>query len=240
MKFKQHLVFMVLLTIIGQSLFAEKNFEERLRKADSYRLFQDRGFSFQYTLTDAGEKSVMTVYLKDSNRSTVLSVYTEPAQLAGRRILVAGNTFWMLDKNMREPIRISSRQMLFGQASAGDLTRLTFSDNYLIESGSKSDTSIILVLNAKIGAEVSYPKIILELRSDDSRPIKAELYAATGTHMMTIYYQRYGRIDGRVLLIAFKIINERNNAESLVELSRFSSQTVDDRFFTREGMRALR
>lgn len=220
-------------------LGSEENYSERLKKADAYRLFQDKGFSFQYTLTDGGETSVMKVYLKGSDRSAVLCVYTDPAPLSGRKILVDGNTFWMIDKNMRDPIRISSRQMLFGQASAGDIARLSFSDHYFIESGALNGNSVILVLAAQKGAEVSYPKISLELRADDSRPVKAELYAATGTLMKTIHYQKYGRVDGKVLLVAFKIVNALNNSESLVELSRFTTQTVNDRFFSREGMKAL-
>ncbi|MBN2352998.1 MAG: outer membrane lipoprotein-sorting protein [Spirochaetales bacterium] len=232
--------FWLVASATGPLAAQESDFSKMLSKADSYRLLTDRGFSFTYTLTDADETSVMRVYLRDGDRSNVLSVYLSPPKLSGRRILVQGNAFWMLDKNMRDPIRISSRQMLFGQAAAGDITRLSFSDGYDVASCKTADGKSIMDLTAKEGAEVSYPKIILVVTTPDCRPVSAELYAASGVLMKTIRYESYGEFDGKTLLAGFKIVNALNRDESAVGLSDYSRDTLAGRFFSREGMKAIR
>lgn len=236
---------MSILALVAGVLFtagvsAQESGEGRLAAADGFRLFSDKGFSFEYRLSDSGETSVMNVYLKSTDRSVVLSVYTAPAKLAGRKVFMDGNTFWMLDKKMRDPIRISSRQMLFGQASAGDITRLSFSDGYTVTGETTEGDLAVLELQAKAGKETSYPRVRLEVRASDSRPVRAEFYAATGTLMKTIYYDGYQTIGGKVLLVKFRMVNALNKAESVIELGKFEAKTIENRYFSREGMKALK
>ncbi len=234
------MIFYLVISLFAYNVSAQDQGINRLVQVDSYRLFSDKGFSFEYRLIEGSDVSVMDVYIKNSDRSSVLSVYKAPASLAGRKIFMDGTTFWMLDKKMRDPIRISSRQMLFGQASAGDITRLSFSDAYTIVSETIENDVVILELLAQAGKEISYPKVKLEVRSSDSRPVKAEFFAATGTLMKIIHYEEYRTINNKILLVKFRMVNALNKAESIIELSNFREQTLDSRFFSREGMKALK
>ncbi|MCX7655976.1 MAG: outer membrane lipoprotein-sorting protein [Treponemataceae bacterium] len=224
----------------GKFLEATENWETYLIAADKYRLFSERGFSFVYRFTDETESTVMQVYLKSNDLSVVLGVYLAPEKAAGRKIFVEGSSFWLLDKRMKDPIRISSRQMLVGQASAGDITRLTFSGNYGITQGIQEGSTVLLELAPKTGQDVQYPRVRLTLNKDDARPIKAEFFAETGILMKTMYYEGYQRIEGKTVLTQFRIVNELNKTESRVELSNFENKTLENRFFSREGMKALR
>ncbi|MCX7656075.1 outer membrane lipoprotein-sorting protein [Treponema sp. J25] len=231
-------VFMLVFLILPG--FSQESWLNSLKEADRYRLFSEKGFSFEYRLTDKGETSTMMVYLKNTDRSVVLCVYTAPPELVGRKIFMDGNSFWLLDKRMQDPIRISARQMLFGQASAGDITRILFSDSYKVLEGKKDGPVIILELAAQPGKEISYPRVRLELNDADSRPVKAELYAATGTLMRTIYYEKYKTINNKILLTQFRVVNELNKEESIIELDKFEEKTLENRYFSREGMKALK
>jgi hypothetical protein len=175
------MIFYLVISLFAYNVSAQDQGINRLVQVDSYRLFSDKGFSFEYRLIEGSDVSVMDVYIKNSDRSSVLSVYKAPASLAGRKIFMDGTTFWMLDKKMRDPIRISSRQMLFGQASAGDITRLSFSDAYTIVSETIENDVVILTFSTS-RKEISYPKVKLEVRSSDSRPVKAEFLQLLVAH----------------------------------------------------------
>lgn len=232
------------LALLCLPLSAQTTPADWLEKIDQYRLFQAEGFSFQYTVNDPSDtaqpESVMTIYLKKSDRNSVLCLYQSPADLRGRRIFVQANSFWLLDHAMRDPIRISSRQMMFGQASAGDITRLSFNGFYHVDSSAAEGDSTVLTLSALKGVEVSYPSIRLTVHSTDARPIKAELFAATGAALKTITYQEFEPFGDRMLLTAFTITNLLNKEESHIRLDKFASTTLADRYFSQGGMKALK
>ena len=213
---------------------------EKLKLVDRYRLFAEGGFSFEYVMDDSSDgRSAMHIWLKSGDSSTVLCSYTSPARLLGRRILVQDGKYWLLDRNMRDPIRISARQILFGEASAGEITRLTFSGSYRVAAASTEGAETKLKLEAVPGSEVSYPAIDLVIKADDFRPLRADLYAATGTLMRSIKYERYESVEGRELLVEFRILNPMNSQESVISLGKFSPETVGSRYFSREGMKVL-
>jgi len=214
-----------------------------LAKIDQYRNFQAEGFSFQYAVNDPADPatpaSVMRVYLKKADRNAVLCVYLSPADQQDRRILVQKNSFWLLDRSMRDPIRISARQMMFGQASAGDITRISYATTYQVEKSTSQGETVVLNLAALKDVEVSYPVIRLRIRSSDSRPIKAELFAATGTILKTIDYTDFQVFSGKTLLSGFTITNLLNRETSRVVLDKFSPATLADRYFSQGGMKVL-
>ncbi|HOK00219.1 MAG TPA: outer membrane lipoprotein-sorting protein [Termitinemataceae bacterium] len=221
-------------------LGSTENWEQWLAMADRYRLFSERGFSFVYRFSDESETTVMQVYLKNTDPSIVLGVYTAPEKLAGRKILVEGSSFWLLDKRMKDPIRISSRQMLAGQASAGDLTRLTFSENYTVIEGTRQGSQVVLELRPRTDRDIQYARIRLTLNAEDARPVQGEFFGETGVLMKRVYYEGYQQIQGKTMVVRLRIVNELNKTESRIELSSFEQKTLDSRFFSREGMKALR
>lgn len=233
------IVCMYLFLLFGNNSFAEKALDTFLIEADAYRLFSKDGFSFEYTLIESGDLFTMNVYLHGTDKKKILSAYTSPTKLAGRKIFMDGNAFWLLDKRMKDPIRISAREMLFGQASAGDITRISFSDSYTVVKKEQSHGKIILNLEVLKGTDASYPFVSLEIHEHDYRPLKAEFFASSGILMKTIYYEHYETIQGKLLLVRFRMVNELNKEESSIELSNFKKETLHNRYFSREGMKAL-
>lgn len=211
-----------------------------LRQADSYRLFRAGGFSFDYVLNDGGTRTVMKIYLKRDDPHVVIGRYIEPPRLSGRKILVADNSFWLLDRYMRDPIRISARQLLFGQAAAGDITRLTYSGSYTVASGAFQGNEAVLDLAAIPGAGATYPRVTLTLEKSTSRPLAAKLYGASGTLLKTLSYDSYASVGGKQILTGFKITNMLTGSTSTIILENYSDQTLPARYFSREGIRELR
>ncbi|MGP1458745.1 MAG: outer membrane lipoprotein-sorting protein [Treponema sp.] len=224
--------------LAGAEIFAENS--TILERIDAYRSFSANGFSFDYAVKEKDDESTMTVYVKSGDESSVITVYKKPAKLSGRRIFVENSLFWLFDSNMRAPIRISAQQMLSGQASAGDITNITFSKLYNIVSQTEQDGFTVLELEAKLKRNGNYQKIVLKTQGENYKPVSADLYASTGVKLKTINYDSYSISGGKEMLTSFSIANSLNNSVTKIEMSNFSEKTLPDRYFSREGIKNLK
>lgn len=67
------------------------------------------------------------VYVRENRESLVLF---QSATEAGQKMLMLGDNYWLLMPKSRRPIRITPMQKLLGEASVGDISTLTWSDDY--------------------------------------------------------------------------------------------------------------
>lgn len=112
-------------------------------------------------------------------------------------MLMMGDNYWLQMPKSRRPIRITPMQKLLGEASIGDISTLTWSQDYQGEWKATETTSVSgksiatyhLVLTAKT-AGASYQKIDLWLAKQDAFPIKADLYLRSGKLAKQAHYRR--------------------------------------------------
>lgn len=214
-----------------------------LQQVDQYRSFSGNGFSFDYAVREHGSESddgIMKVFVHPHDPLQAVVRYEQPARYSSRRILVSPGGFWMQDRGMRHPIRISAQQMLFGQAAAGDVTSVSFRLQYDVADVYRQDAGIVLELQKKDGTEVSYPMIRLLVDDNSFRPQRALFFSQSGREMRRIVYEQFGEYAGREMLELFRIENSLSEAVTHVRLSGYSEQTLPAARFNRNSFGAVR
>ncbi|HNY18110.1 MAG TPA: outer membrane lipoprotein-sorting protein [Treponemataceae bacterium] len=212
--------------------------KEILAKVDAYREYAKSGFAFDFTLTEAnGSRSVMRVSLDGDNREISLAKYLEPKKYARRVVLTVKNAFFIYDRGMVAPVRITPREMMFGQASAGDITRITFGGMYSVVSVERKDGAIALRLKAIPDKGATYDLIDLRVDGATFKPTLAECKGSSGTAIKTIAYDSYEAVQGKELLTAFRITDCATGKTSEVRLGNFSTATLPHASFTVEAMK---
>ncbi len=177
-----------LVVMIGQvhatSDLATLDVNAMLKKADEYRM------------EDESSKVVSVVHLFKNNereKTHQYHVYTRPQRQslvifkskveAGQKMLMLEDNYWLVMPKSRRPIRITPMQKLLGEASVGDISSLTWHNDYQgkhvkRENLTQSDGSIVasnkLLLTAKTKG-ASYRTIELWLAPETDFPIKANL-----------------------------------------------------------------
>lgn len=212
-----------------------------LKKVDSFREFSKSGFSFDFGVTESNaSKSLMRVSLSNENKGTSIVRYMEPKKYRRRIVLTIENSFFIYDQGMMAPIRITPREMLFGQASAGDITRIAFAGMYSIETVKKTDAVYHLELKALPNAGATYDLIDLSVNAIDGKPIQADCKGSSGRLMKTISYDGFSIINGKVLLTGFTIHDSTSKDSCTVVLDNFSNDTYPESSFSVEAIKHVR
>ncbi len=212
-----------------------------LARIDAYREFAKAGFSFDFSLEDGkAVSSVMRVYLDGDNRETSIAKYALPKKYASRVVLTVKNAFFIFDRGMPAPVRITPREMLFGQASAGDITRISFSGMYSVESQTQKGSELVISLKAIPDKGATYDMIDLRVDGVTFKPIAATCKGASGTAIKTIAYESFTVFSGKELLSAFSITDCANGETSKVRLDNFRGETLPPSSFTLEAIKYVR
>ncbi len=119
------------------------------------------------------------VFAQAGRRSLVLM--QSPAE-KGQKVLMLGDDFWLLMPDSQRPLRITPMQKLLGDASTGDVTTLSWADDYSgklvgeepCEPGTQR-ACLHLSLNAARKG-VTYQRIELWVGKARHEPVRADLY----------------------------------------------------------------
>jgi hypothetical protein len=207
-----------------------------LERIDSFRSFDGSGFSFDFATEGSEGSGLMRVSVRTKGEEAALVRCLEPAKRRGRLVLVRGDAFWILDAGMKKPLRISPRQLLLGQASAGDITRISYARMYEVVGESEAPGGLAFELAARKDAEATYDRV--SLRVDSSlRPIEAACKGRSGALIKTIRYETYETIGGKELLTGFSIVDAASGEIERVRLSNFDRSVPPDSAFSVQGLR---
>ena len=128
-------MFKSLSVVIGLSLWSIGAFANdtapMVKNADAYRL----------DTASAKVVSLVTLYKNgELDKTRQYNVYTRPEREslvvfkspveAGQKMLMLGDNYWLVMPKSRRPIRITPMQKLLGEASVGDVSTLTWSQDY--------------------------------------------------------------------------------------------------------------
>ena len=214
---------------------------EMIAKADRYRLNSAQA-----------SKVVSVVHLFENNqldKTRQYNVYTRPnreslvifksAVEAGQKMLMIEDNYWLLMPKSRRPIRITPMQKLLGEASVGDISTLTWSEDYQgewvdqvslnLDDGKQVEAHQLHLTAKTKGA--SYQSIDLWLTTDRAFPVKADLYLRSGKLAKQAWFTE-GERNGLPSVVAMSLLDKiQPNKRTLIEYQEISEQSLADKYY---------
>jgi outer membrane lipoprotein-sorting protein len=158
----------------------------------------------------------------------------------GQYLLMISDDMWFFLPDTRRPIRITPIERLTGDASTGDVARTHYANDYDAtyardEKVGQTDCHV-LELIAK-GKGSTYRKIIYWVRVDDSRPVKADYFLASGKHIKSATFDEFTSVNGRLMLRRMTIYDQlRRTSHTVLEFSGYTPRELPDKLFNQERL----
>lgn len=226
---------LMLLALSLTTQAADTKVQTLLRQADAYRLpdaqlqVETEVRSFKAGKLDK-ERSY-TVYVKPGRRSLVLM--QSPSE-KGQKVLMLGDDFWQIMPQSQRPIRITPLQKLLGDASAGDIATMTWSEDYDGQIAGEVKLGEIPCLRLDLTATrkgVSYQRVELYLSKVGARPVKADLYVASDKLAKQALFT-VEQVDGRPQVSAMRLIDQiQTNRETVIRYLSRKTRTIPDEYY---------
>lgn len=175
------------------------------------------------------------VYTRENRESLV--IFKSPVE-AGQKMLMLGDNYWLVMPKSRRPIRITPMQKLLGEASVGDISTLTWSEDYqaswvsneTIESNLKAVKTNRLRLSANTSG-ASYEVIDLWLDAKDDFPIKADLYLRSGKLAKQAWFTR-GERAGQARVTEMTLLDQIQPAKkTVIEYQAITPMALEDKYY---------
>ncbi|MFS1892263.1 outer membrane lipoprotein-sorting protein [Vibrio lentus] len=214
---------------------------EMIAKADSYRLNSAQASKvvslvalYQDEQLDKTRK--YNVYTRPNRESLVIF---KSAVEAGQKMLMIEDNYWLLMPKSRRPIRITPMQKLLGEASVGDISTLTWSEDYqgewVAEQQVEMPTGEILdTHHLKLAAKTkgaSYQSIDLWLTADRTFPVKADLYLRSGKLAKQAWFTE-GVRDGLPTVVSMTLLDKiQPSKKTVIEYREVIEQSLEDKYY---------
>jgi hypothetical protein len=229
---------LVLSALVTSTVYAN-DVDQMVKNADKYRLESK----------SAKVVSLVSLYENDQlDKTREYSVYTRPnreslvlfkSQVeAGQKMLMLGDNYWLVMPKSRRPIRITPMQKLLGEASVGDISTLTWSEDYqpsliateMVESeGQQIETNQLQLKATTKGA--SYHRIDLWLNQANDFPVKADLYLRSGKLAKQAWFTA-GERDGQTRVVAMTLLDQIQPAKkTVIEYQEVTEAALDDKYY---------
>ncbi len=218
--------------------------EELLAQIDDRRYIPDMTFSLRITSYEGDKKldsECLLGFSKTSDgKSSVLISFVEPASVKGRKMLMDGNTVYLLFPKTKNPIRLSPLQVLLGQTSNGDVARTGFARDYdvtaLAEAGRDGVACYLFSLEAKPARrESTYKRISLWVEKSTQRPIYAEFFSTSDAPFKKALYKNYSSAEGKDLPFVLDIYDGENpQKHTIMAYDRIGTKALPETAFRRE------
>ncbi|GAB1623007.1 outer membrane lipoprotein-sorting protein [Agarivorans albus] len=207
----------------------------RLLEADSYRLQSASAKVVtevsQFDKQQLKKKHRYNVYIRPERESLV--VFKAQSEL-GQKMLMLGDNYWLLMPNSRRPIRITPMQKLLGEASVGDISTLTWSEDYQGELGEISELDGVTALHLQLQAKTSgasYQKIDLWVDHRSNFPLKADLYLKSGKLAKQAYFKQ-GQRDGRTVVKTMTLVDSiQTNKSTVIDYESVQAHSLADKYY---------
>ena len=190
-------------------------------------------------------EDIYRVYVKDYNKSLV--GFLSPLKQKGNLLLMVDDNLWYYVKDTRKAVRITPLQRLSGGASYGDITRLSWSEDYeaviigktIIEVNKTSYHTINLELTAH-SRGATYYKINLFIEEETLFPRRADVYLQSGMKMKTLYFTRFENSHGKPMNREILFVDHMKNDDiTTLKFEEVEPKHVPDRYFLKTKMPVL-
>jgi len=225
----------IILLLLATTSFAQEKLLEKIDKFRvPYREFLVRTRITTYENDKLKETAVFDAYIKGNDKSLVVA---KKYKTKGMKLLYVHENMWIQLPNARRPIRITPIQRLMGEASNGDVARVSFSDDYSAQIMGKIKIDDIACYQIRLLAQkksATYHKIILFARKRDYRPVKAEYYLVSGKHIKTAYFKKYKPVAGKMVLKKMIIFDElKKTGKTIFEYVKFEPRKLPVKYFNK-------
>ncbi len=225
----------LLLLLASFPAHADAEVAALLKKADAFRLpAQAVRVEITVELYRDGaldKERLYTVYMKPGRRSLVLM--KSPAE-AGQKVLMLAEQFWLLMPDTQRPLRITASQKLLGEAAAGDVASMTWSEDYTGTLAGEHDCDGRRCLRLDLEASrpgVTYSRVELYLDKAGKQPLKADLYVSSGKRAKEARYEM-GSSDGQARVTAMTLHDDiQPNRRTVVRYRSIQAKEAPDEFF---------
>ncbi|MDH4273445.1 MAG: outer membrane lipoprotein-sorting protein [Gammaproteobacteria bacterium] len=221
------------------SVATPRNWTERIERADTFRL----------TSASARiELQVQTFMNNQLEKTRDYRVFVAPGRRAlalfrseverGQKVLVNGDQYFLFMPDTRRAIRITPMQKLLGEASTGDITSLTWAEDYTVAAALADEViggvtcAMFALQAARTG--VTYDRVELCLDKQRDAPVYARLYLKSGKLAKEAFYER-GQLNGREIIVGISLVDRIKSAQrTTIRYTAIKDVKVPDKYFNAE------
>lgn len=162
----------------------------------------------------------------------------------GNYLLMAGDDMWIYILNTRKPIRITPIQRLMGEASNGDVARVSFSQDYdatlLGEEALDGSTCWKLELKEK-SSGATYHRIDYWVEKGTYLPRRADFYLISGKFYKTALFEKFEKISvaERFLTRTVLIDQLRPGRKTVLEYFAIQPEKIPEKYFNKNYLPSL-
>lgn len=224
------------------TLYAIPDFNQILKEIDELGNFEGKDFSCIYTIVSVKpdeEKSVTKARLfRRDERDQFVILFLKPEVQKGQGYLQIDDNVWFYDPESRKFEKSTLRANLQdSDAQNSDLNRNSLSEDYrVVDWGEDTLGSFpVYVLDLEsLHDDVSYAKLKIWVRKDESIILKEENYSVSDRLMRTVIYPKYTKLDNKFIPSQILVIDEINTGErSQLSLKEPSVAPIPDYVFTK-------
>ena len=187
------------------------------------------------------ETAVFDAYISGPEKSLVIAKDYKTRDL---KLLYVEENMWVHLPHTHRPLRITPIQRLMGEASNGDVARVSLSGDYEVERLGTVDLDGVLCLKLKLTAKkksATYHRIILYVREKDYRSLKAEFFLLSGKHFKTAYYDEYRLVAGKIVLSKMTIFDAlRRGSKTVFEYILIQERNLPSKYFNKNYLIHIR
>ena len=158
----------------------------------------------------------------------------------GMKLLYVREDMWVHLPDTHRPLRITPMQRLMGEASNGDIARLSLTEDYRAEEAGREDvdgSSCRRIVLTAVHESAPYHRVVLWVRAENYRAQRAEFYLPSGKRFKTARYEEYKPFEGRMILTKMTISDDlRRGRETTLEYLSFEKRTIPARYFNKNGL----
>ena len=182
----------------------------------------------------------LEVYMKGDKR---LTAFTEPADLAGTKVLILSSTqmyvYLPAFKKVRRVASHVTEQGFMGTTYSQDLLAISrYAEHYTAKLTNETDDDWLLELTEKPDGDGPFPRIVVTVRKKDHQPAKMAYYNQKGQHVKTEERMDY-RCQGEICAPHTMKLTDHTNGDhwtKLVQKVWKPNSGLSDRIFTRRNL----
>lgn len=215
-------IFLVLLLFsIGTMVFADPDFIKMLEEIDNLGSFDDTDFSCVYTFVSEkpGEETEVTqarMFRRDESEQFVMLIL-KPDYQKGQGYLKVDENVWFYDPESRKFTHSSMKENVQNsEARNSDMDGLSLSEDYEVaswEKGVLGNFETYILNLAALNNEVTYPKLKLWVRTDQTIVLKEEDYSLSDRLMRTTYFPKYVKVGDKYVPSQILIVDNLQEGE---------------------------
>jgi outer membrane lipoprotein-sorting protein len=220
-----------LLIILVPDLFGQEG-AELLAKIDRYRMVAG-SFNMDVRMRDfegdvLKEEALFKGFFSGDDRSLLIC---DSGKNKGMKVLMKGDDMWVNLGGSKRALRITPMQRLMGEASNGDVAKVSFNRDYTGTLLGEEGNLLKLELKAK-SAGATYQRVLLYADKRTFQPVKAEFFLLSGKHFKTAYYQEGVLANGLEAIAKIRIEEKLNPKRyTVMDNLNFRSRQFPEKYF---------